>query len=400
MNKTLSGLNTIKYPVLTSLLAMIVIAYTDNSMFHIIAVFVSSSIWYLCSNKNIKNQKEKNNNKNEIQLSESGMELVSCIENDKEVGSVMIPEVIDNITRMNTVIKDATHKLNTSFSSMLEKNNSQSVLLSNIMLELSTGDDEDKKGNLNLEEFVSVTSKILNDYVSLLVSISDKSIGATHKMHDMVTQMDSMFELLEDIHNLAEQTNLLALNAAIEAARAGESGRGFAVVADEVRNLSIRSRETNEQIRKQIVSTKDCLTEANDFVGEIASIDMNVTLEAKSYMDEVLVDIKNLNSLLSSSIKESSEISFSLTYDVNQAVMALQYEDFVTQLCEISEFLLSKELEKKQLVANSTNNKTNVIEIITGIKEIIYKLNNEISEKSSKKQVVQSEMVEGEIELF
>ncbi|MFV2059455.1 MAG: methyl-accepting chemotaxis protein [Gammaproteobacteria bacterium] len=399
MKTILRNINIFKYSILMSVLAVVVIIMTENYLYHVLAVFLSSFTWWFPYYK-LNNQTIKNIISNKVRMNEAGLSLLSGIDNDNKNASVMLPEVIDNIIRINTVIKDATEKLNSSFSNMLGKNDSQSTLLSNIMSELSSDDTENKKGNLNLEQFVCETSEILNNYVTLLVTISDKSIGATYKMQDMVKQMDVMFKLLEDIQSLSEQTNLLALNAAIEAARAGESGRGFAVVADEVRTLSIRSHEINFQIRKQIELTKECLDEANDFVGEIASIDMNSTLEAKSRMDGVLTDIQNLNTLLSDSIAESSKISSDLKRDVNQAVMALQYEDLVTQLSDVSELLLSKELEKRQSVSDYASSRTNVIEIIDGIKGIIFKLNAEISEKSGNKQVVQNDMDEGEIELF
>jgi len=69
---------------------------------------------------------------------------------------------------------------------------------------------------------------------------------------DLVVQVDAVSSFLDSINGISDQTNLLALNATIEAARAGDSGRGFAVVADEVRNLSVRTQQATQEIKKVV----------------------------------------------------------------------------------------------------------------------------------------------------
>ncbi len=62
----------------------------------------------------------------------------------------------------------------------------------------------------------------------------------------------SINQILAFTKSVADQTKMLGLNAAIEAARAGEHGRGFGVVAEEIRKLSDESKQTADQIGKQI----------------------------------------------------------------------------------------------------------------------------------------------------
>ncbi|VAX00058.1 Methyl-accepting chemotaxis protein [hydrothermal vent metagenome] len=397
MNKTLENLKRVKYAIAINCAAIFLMIFNQILFLNIAALLLSGFFWWLTFNKIISQQQtERNSN----QRFESAAALYHCLQQDNGHVTEMLNEVLDNMSRTKTVIQDATEKLNNSFAGMLDKNNNQGELLLNIMQTLSTDKDRDDQNNLNLELFVTEISTTLDDYVGLLVDISDKSIGATYKMQDMVQQMDSMFTLLDDVHGLAEQTNLLALNAAIEAARAGDAGRGFAVVANEVRNLSVRSREINEQIKMQIGKTKVSLNDASDFVGDIASIDMTVTLDGKAKMDEVLIDIAKFNEMLSDSIRQSSEISNSLKADVNHAVVALQYEDLVTQLSDVSAQLLSIELDKKQQVTNIEHHNTSVADLIVVINDIMVKLNGKISANTGQQQVVQSEMTEGDIELF
>jgi len=72
----------------------------------------------------------------------------------------------------------------------------------------------------------------------------------------------SINEILGFTKSVADQTKMLGLNAAIEAARAGEHGRGFGVVAEEIRKLSDESKQTADQIGRQIREIENKVQEA------------------------------------------------------------------------------------------------------------------------------------------
>jgi methyl-accepting chemotaxis protein len=188
---------------------------------------------------------------------------------------------------------------------------------------------EDKR--VTIEEFANEVGRILDDYVKLFVDVSDKSVSAVHNIQDMVKQLDGMFELINDIRGIADQTNLLALNAAIEAARAGEAGRGFAVVADEVRKLSQDSNTLNEQIRERAEGAKSTITNVEAVVGEIASLDMNIAIDAKGHLDGMLAELEGVNQSVSEGVSGLAELNNSIHQDVNQAITALQFADMVGQ---------------------------------------------------------------------
>jgi methyl-accepting chemotaxis protein len=204
---------------------------------------------------------------------------------------------------------------------------------------------------------------------------------------------------MQDVQGLSEQTNLLALNAAIEAARAGEAGRGFAVVAEEVRRLSDHSRQINEQIKDQTNLVKESLSDASRIVGHIASLDMNLAINAKGNMDEMINRLEEINQFIADSLEASSAISAGIKLDVGNAVTALQYDDTVSQMTAYMEKALTNLQREIKQLHHKVLNDMPIVDVLDEINATLQKI---LQEGFAKRQKVVSatSMDEGEIDLF
>lgn len=154
--------------------------------------------------------------------------------------------------------------------------------------------EEQKHISESIENFSQV-SDLLNDCVSVLVGLSERSTKLSSSMTHLTSSATEIEDFVSQIQAIAEQTNLLALNAAIEAARAGEQGRGFAVVADEVRTLAGRSAEASEKIASLTATTKQHTTEAAHGIEESLAQTHSVSETAKSIQSSI-TDLSELSS--------------------------------------------------------------------------------------------------------
>ncbi len=265
-------------------------------------------------------------------------------------------EIQKDLSFLKNAIDDSTSQLTSSFSGMSATSNETNQLINKVMMLVtghshdSTSENADKEEeSVTVEKFAREVSNTLSEYVSLLVDVSDKSIEAVHHIGDMVTELEQMFGLLNEIRNIAEQTNLLALNAAIEAARAGEAGRGFAVVADEVRNLSQHTNNLSDQIRNRAETAQNTVTEVKRIVGDIASMDLNKAIDAKGHVDTMLVSLEDMNKSISTTMDELNGLNQHVNQDVNRAITALQFGDITGQVVsQITAKLNQLELINKQ----------------------------------------------------
>jgi methyl-accepting chemotaxis protein len=322
--------------------------------------------------------------------------IKSSITSLQQLSAQELSPLLETTTQLQSVINDATCKLSGSFNGLTEKSSKQQQIMEKV---LATFQGEGDQQGFSFDSFTSQINQTLQTYVDILVDVSDRSIESAHKMHDMVAQMDEMFKLMQDVQGLSEQTNLLALNAAIEAARAGEAGRGFAVVAEEVRRLSDHSRQINEQIKDQTTLVKESLSDASRIVGHIASLDMNLAINAKGNMDDMINRLEDINQFIASSLEASAAISAGIKQDVGNAVTALQYDDTVSQMTTYMENALTHLQQEIDRLQHTVDQDVSLENILEKVNATLHKLLQEGYAKK-RKVVSATTMDEGEIDLF
>ncbi|KQA27121.1 chemotaxis protein [Vibrio metoecus] len=239
-----------------------------------------------------------------------------------------IQRITDPLEKQNQIVESLKlETINNSFFGLQSVSEEQSAVSTQLVNNLLANQGSE----FDLMEVLPKTEAIIQQFVQILVDVSEKSILAVHSIHDMSLKLDVVFKLLQQVRGLSEQTNLLALNAAIEAARAGEAGRGFAVVAQEVRNLSIQAANLNTQIETEMKIAQDTVELANRTVGEMASFDMTQAIESKEKVDYMLRGVQQLNTEIEQEVTKLQQLGQQLTLQVREGTRALQFTDIVSQ---------------------------------------------------------------------
>lgn len=159
-------------------------------------------------------------------------------------------------------------------------------------------------------------TKVTGDVITLM---GEKIIESATASDELLANMQSVAETLEEIDDIFSQTRLLALNASIEAARAGERGQGFEVVADEIRMLSSQSSTASSNIKATIETLHNTIQEVvvnieNGLkVSEQGKIEVNIITDILQRIDSTSKNIDNTinneDKLILNIMNEFNEIS-------------------------------------------------------------------------------------------
>lgn len=142
---------------------------------------------------------------------------------------------------------------------------------------------------------VSANMKTIKDTKSIAEETVAQALKVTQKVRELGQSAQQVGKVTETIKEISDQTNLLALNATIEAARAGEYGKGFAVVAHEIKELSNQTAEATSEIKLQIDSIQNAISETIEEVNRISAVTSDINESISLSADSVAAQSENTN---------------------------------------------------------------------------------------------------------
>ena len=391
------------WAIVLSVAALGMEVFYPSLMTGVVGLIVVPAAWALSSVRVVR-QKEAQEAARQAEVSNTAG---ACELTLSEI-SVEVDQQLDlarnELGQIHTLLRQAIRSLTESFTGVESSARGETEIVKSLLDTISETVSVDSH-RANFKSFSDETTTILDFMVTNILDVSKNSMELVNNLDDMLTQTSVVGAMLNDIKEITDQTNLLALNAAIEAARAGDAGRGFAVVADEVRKLSRKTSVFSEQIRKQMTDTQKSMSEASIIAQAMATKDMNVALNSKQKVDEMLVEVAEMNRAMSAKLGQVEGITHDIGAQVSKAVTNLQFEDMVTQIiAHINQRIdslgvlvrvLSSGVRKKQIGCADDM----ACDWLPHLQQLLSEARTAF-ERSEKKAVSQKNLAVGDIELF
>ena len=199
-----------------------------------------------------------------------------------------------------------------------------------------------RTGSHGLTDMLGASQQELHD---ILASLRD-ALAHRNALLDRVIQMSQHTEdlkrMAKEVADIARHTNLVAINAAIEAAHAGEAGRGFAVVAGEVRKLSANSGATGRKITETIEAVNLAIAATLETSQQYVVEDEALLKDAETRIGGIVQRLRNTAEEMTGANEALRNESRAIGHEVDDVMVALQFQDRVSQLLHLVNQDLSK----------------------------------------------------------
>jgi methyl-accepting chemotaxis protein len=190
--------------------------------------------------------------------------------------------------------------------------------------------------------------QIIEELIEEFQKIRD---GYSTEMETIERTMKEVDSFTDAITDLSERTSVLAINASIEAARAGSAGKGFAVIAGEVQKLAGNTKEIAEQINTTVEESVHRVKNSIEQYGTRIQRSVEKLESSGSEHAELVERLTPQVEKISDVVHQSQELSESVTSDLNEVTVHLQYQDTVRQVLEHMIEALEKMTEKGRELA-------------------------------------------------
>lgn len=244
---------------------------------------------------------------------------------------VLVNEGTEAESRLSQVIIDKTEKATLELTDHVytigESSKRVGQLNNEVLGQLTHGEGGLGDDVEQIERELQTIQTLIHDFAA----IRD---GYNREFDEVKKTLGSVDTFTGTISDLAERTNILAINASIEAARAGSAGAGFAVIASEVQQLARNTQEIAAEINRSIDEAVEAVSGAAEKYGSQIQDAVGRLEKTGDNHSRLIERLTPQVEKLSEITRESQELSETVTENLNEVTVHLQYQDTVRQILE------------------------------------------------------------------
>jgi methyl-accepting chemotaxis protein len=192
-------------------------------------------------------------------------------------------------------------------------------------------DDQGSGDRAGVEDLARATRETLGHLLQRIEHSSQLSTLTVERMQEIERRIAGLKETLRDIDDIASNARVLALNGQLEAARAGTRGAAFSVVATETAKMARAAIAASKNMRDVIASLSSDIGACSEDLRQRSSADSEMATKSRSEVDQAFDAMTVVHEGMNRAMDQTRQDCQELARDVHQAVIALQFQDSVSQ---------------------------------------------------------------------
>ena len=235
------------------------------------------------------------------------------------------------------------------------------------LLKSSSGDGLGSSAWLSLPDFITAYERQLDNVTGRMMDFS-KASEEMSRHQDVVREHSlAIDEMLDELRTMAARIRKLALDSTVAANRdANADGRWFIEIADRIRETSTSAHELTRRMRDGLEKIREVMGGTYE---ELSKSSDNVRLAAV----QAKVDVSQLNIAtmekareVTATLEKITSLGKDVRIDINQIIIAMQYQDITQQKLEHIKAPLLAEAAASIENAASKTRAAGVIQIAKG----------------------------------
>lgn len=183
-------------------------------------------------------------------------------------------------------------------------------------------------------QLIVTTRQTMGGLLQRIEQTSLLSTTVVERMEQIEQRIQGLDQTLGMIDTVAAHAHLLALNGQIEAARAGKHGVTFAIVATETSKLAVHALDASKAVRRLMAGLIEQIAAASHELHQRASADTQQAALSRIEVDRALDSMSSIHDRMCRTVLAAQENSERLASDIASAVVAMQFQDSVSQRVE------------------------------------------------------------------
>ncbi|HZZ94505.1 MAG TPA: hypothetical protein VFE23_18220 [Usitatibacter sp.] len=244
-------------------------------------------------------------------------------------GRKKLDAAAQSIEEVVGLTEQAVADISKSFRVVVAKATEQTEAATALLTHDATG-----KGVLSLPEFIQAYDTQLLNVTSHMTSFSQTADELANIQKRVTEHARVMEQTIDGLRNMASQIARIALDGSVAMTSTTFSSRDFVEMTDRIRAISAEAHELTRKTRSGLDAIADDVRQGNKRTMQVAEAARHAVETARSEISTLNAATIDQTRQIEGTLTHVNDLSVEIQKDINQIIVAMQFQDITRQKLE------------------------------------------------------------------